>query len=293
MRHSYAAYGLAIQSVLPLPELPEAVSPPDVTIRYGPCGDWGAECAAVDYAQAVHEDGARLFWKGTGAFLVRQGREVVVDPAPGADLSLVRAALLGPVLAALLHQRRFLVLHASGVALPGGAAAFLADAGEGKSTTAAAFYREGYPVVADDLMAVRGTSGATVEIGYPQLRLCADVLEALGVDPASLSRASGADGKRCQPVASPAQAEPLPLLAVYVLQTADAIKVERLSQSEAMRALTRFTFASSLLGPAGLRDHFAQCADLARRGLVRRLSRPRDLAYLPAVIEAVRTDAGA
>src|SRR3989454_2089338 len=57
----------------------------------------------------------------TTLFRSREGREIVVEPAPGVDAGTLRLFLLGPVRAVLLHQRGFLVLHASAVVLDGGA----------------------------------------------------------------------------------------------------------------------------------------------------------------------------
>ncbi|MGV3722890.1 MAG: hypothetical protein ACO1SX_18480 [Actinomycetota bacterium] len=287
----HGGYGLTIQAPLPLPELPAAVGPADVTVRFGAGGapDWGIEAAG--YGQRLDQDGARLFWKETGHFLVSRGAEIVIDPAPGADVRFIRAALLGPVLAALLHQRDFVLLHARGIAVNGGAVAFLADSGEGKSTTAAAFHRRGYPVIADDLVAVRtSTRPPEVEVGFPQLKLLPDALIGLGEDPLELPRVYEGDEKRRRQVHGPDQPDPLPVHALYLLSSGDALEIETLGAAAAMKALARHTFASGLLGPEGLRSHFRQCAWLAELGVVRRLSRPRDLDGLNHLVQAVEAD---
>jgi len=48
----------------------------------------------------------------------------VVEPEPGAEEAILRLYLLGPVLGILLHQRGFLVLHASVVSMAGAAVVF-------------------------------------------------------------------------------------------------------------------------------------------------------------------------
>ena len=48
-----------------------------------------------------------------------------VDPLPGVEDSLLRLPLLGAVFSAVIHQRGFLGLHASAVAIDGHAVEFL------------------------------------------------------------------------------------------------------------------------------------------------------------------------
>ena len=57
----------------------------------------------------------------------------------------------------LLAERGDLALHASAVAVPGGAVAFLGVSGSGKSTTAWALGEAGFPVLAEDGSVVTGT----------------------------------------------------------------------------------------------------------------------------------------
>src|SRR5260370_13570117 len=133
---SHYAYGLRIRSALTLPDLPPSDGPPDIEVRLGklprvPPG------TAVPWVRA--DDGEEtLSWGGVGGFLVRAGREVVVDPDPGADGWALRLFLVGPVLAVLLRERGYLVLHGSAVERSGLTIAFLGPAGWGKSTLAAA-----------------------------------------------------------------------------------------------------------------------------------------------------------
>jgi hypothetical protein len=114
-------------------------------------------------------------------FLVT-GREVRVDPAPGALREEVQAFLLGPVLGLVLHQRGLLPLQASAVETPEGAVVFVGPSGSGKSTLAAHFRRRGYRILADDtaVLAEDGRGGFRVLPGMPQLRLCPDAHERLG-----------------------------------------------------------------------------------------------------------------
>src|SRR5205085_11497996 len=95
-----------------------------------------------------------------GAFLMRAGREIVVDPAEGVSGDVLRLYLLGPVLALALHQRGWLMLHASAVAMGQQAVAFLGGSGWGKSTMAGVLHQRGHALVADDFVAVPAEGAA-------------------------------------------------------------------------------------------------------------------------------------
>ncbi|MDP9243029.1 MAG: serine kinase, partial [Actinomycetota bacterium] len=177
---NYRTYGFCVASSFVLPELVRVQCAAEVPISRGTAGHVPNAAVSED-GHEVSEDDVRLSFEGVGAFRIRGGREIVVEPEPGVDEAIVRLSLLGPALAVLLHQRGFLVLHASCVAMDG-AVAFLGDSEWGKSTTAAALYRSGRPLVADDVVAVDLQSGSPmVRRAFPQLKLWPESVEALGI----------------------------------------------------------------------------------------------------------------
>ncbi len=137
-----------------------------------------------------------------------RGRDLVIEPAPGAEESELRLIMLGPALAVLLHQRGLLVLHASAAALTSDgshrAVAFMGDKGAGKSTTAAAMCARGHGLIADDLVAV-DLSGAVPHVwpGFPHLKLWPEAAASTLDDratAASLARVHSQLEKRSRPV---------------------------------------------------------------------------------------------
>jgi hypothetical protein len=236
-------------------------------------------------------DEARLHWPDVGAILVREGREIVLDPPPGAAADLLRLYLLGPVLGLLLHQRGLLVLHASAVALDGGVVAFLGQTGDGKSTTAAMLHARGCAVVADDVVAVDlGASGGPAALpGFPQLKLWPDAVTALGETPESLPRVHAGEDKRVRRVDAAGMAS-RPLRRLYVLTDAGSLDLEPLTGHAAVFELLQHSHAAlEGLGPASCLTH---CARLAAAVPVRRLRRPRCLAGLGELAALVERDAG-
>jgi hypothetical protein len=288
---TYVAYGLGIHSALELPELIPGPARPDVIVRLGDLPSVPSTPPDAIGLLRMSADEAWLHWPDVGAILVRRGREITLDPPPGTAEDLLRAYLLGPVLGLLLHQRGLLVLHASAIALDGGVVAFLGQAGHGKSTTAASLHARGYPVVADDVVAVDfGAPGGPAALpGFPQLKLWPDAVTALGETPESLPRVHAGEDKRVRRVA-PAGTAPRSLRRLYVLTDAEALDLEPLTGHAAVFELLQHSPAAlEGLDPSGC---LAQCARLAAAVPVRRLCRPRRLGGLGELAALVERDAG-
>src|SRR5881396_895761 len=287
---TYRAYGLLVRSALALPELEPDEGVPEVEIRLGPAVR--SERTRRDASVRATARWIRLRWGCVGTFTVREGREIVVCPAQDADERAVRLYLLGPSLAALLHQRGLLTLHASGVAVDGAAIAFLGASGWGKSTIAGALLAHGYALVADDVMAVdfSGTR-PTVTPGYPLLKLWPDVAAALGEQPDKLPRLRSDLEKRGCRLERGFAAAALPLRRIYVLGEHGRPALELLRPADAIIELIRHTYGVCALAPVQPAQRFRQCGRLATEVAVRRLRVARSLASLSELAHVVAEDA--
>ena len=332
----YTAYGLLICSDLTLPEVPHFTSQPlssvevqvpDVVIKVEPTPDGNAvsPTASHDFASVISErnsfclirqDVAHLFWREAGHFQVKAGREILINPAPDADEPTLRCFLLGTVLAVLLHQRGFLMLHASAVALPDAngteaAVAFLGHSGQGKSTMAAAMHAAGARFLADDVIAVPTLAAPTLAVpasaatpvqltaispdapliypSYPQMRLWPQSVEALGENAQALPLVANHAEKRARAVPQGFQLEPLPLRVAYVLEEGPTPQCELLARQQALMNLINHSYCVRALPPADTGANFLQCAQLAKALPVYRLQRPRDLQQLFAGVQLVQT----
>jgi len=234
-----------------------------------------------------------LNWPRTVRAVVRDGREVVLDPARGLDERVLRAILIGPVLAVLLQQRGLLVLHASCVAVGGQALVLAGGLAAGKSTLARALLDAGFLLVADDVTAIDFSGARAIALpGPPGLRLKPAAAQAAGDDPTRLPIAVPGDDKILRSVAARQRSGAAQLEAVYILGTGREPSVRRLSPAAAMIELVRHSYWPEMAGPAGRRRHFEQCAELSRSVHVRRLTRTSRLADLPRLVSLV-TAAGA
>jgi len=296
--HHYYAYGLRIRSCLALPGLGEAPQETDpqnnavVTIRMDEIAPLPCEQRGMPQCRHATPESIAFYFKDVGRFLIRGGTDISVQPAPGVTEDVLRIYILGVCFGAVLHQRGFLVLHASAIALHGQVAVFMGHKGQGKSTMAAALHAHGHSIVSDDVVPAQLTSEGNPQVypGLPQLRLWPDaVIASLGIDPESLPLVHPDFEKRIPNTnhAAPSD-EPMPLAAVYVLGRAEEISIDPLRRQEAFVELVRYSYAARVLeGTKTSRQHFEQCADLARRVPVFRLSRPRDLSMLADVARFV------
>lgn len=290
--YNYTAFGLAISSEMPIPELMESAGDPDVIVRVGKV-DRGVRPDAVTEGRQFWATGEEccVFEDQIATFHVRGGREITVDPAPDVGERILRSYLLGPAFSALLYQRGKLMLHGSAVAIKGGVVAFFGGPGWGKSTTAAAFHARGHAAVSDDELVIEfREDGVMVLPAFPQMKLWPDAVNAVGADPASLPRLMEGFDKRVRKVTKGFSSATLPFRRAYVLGEGPVQRIVRLSQREAVMELVKHSLGTRLLAAGGRDRHFLQCAEIARRVPVSRLERLRSLDEFDDLVKLVEDD---
>lgn len=239
---------------------------------------------------AVLPEGDLLRFRNVGSFLVRAGgREIAVDLDPAFDERLLALPLLGPVIAILLHRRGYLVLHGSAIAIDGEAAIFLGDKGAGKSTTAASLVAAGFPLVADDVVAVRlAGEMPIVAAGYQAMKLDGHMSDRFASDAGYIVEPSDGlftNGKIRFRLARTNPRLPLPLGRVHVLDRGAANEFRAFAAADALQALIRFSYfprlGAAALGGGEAATLFVQAATLARSARVGRLTVRDGLDTLP------------
>jgi hypothetical protein len=287
-----SVYGLRFRSVVPLPSVALGIDgEADATVRWADLEHVTGDLLAGGLPASVTGEEAGLAFPGIGTFLVRHGREILVDPEPDAGDALLQLVLLGPVLAALLQQRGQLVLHASAVEIAGAAVGFLGSRGAGKSTLAAALYGRGHPLLTDDILAVALQDGSPgVLPGLAQLKLWPDAVTALGGDPVVLPPVREGHEKRARDTGARFRSGPLPLACLYVLSGGDAPGIEQLAAREAFLEVVTHSYGITWLHGVSGPGEFEARAELVRRVPVRRLRRPAGLDLLARVARMVEED---
>jgi hypothetical protein len=296
--YHYSAFGLAISSEMHCPELspssPER--PADVEIRVGPVVH-PTDAAETDGPQTQTVDGIyHLHVPQVARYRTSEGREIVVEPLPGAIPEDVRLFLLGTMFGALLHQRGELPLHASAVSVGGAAVAFCGHSGAGKSTLAAALHRRGFPLLSDDTGVVLPAADGSLVYhpGVPRIRLWRDALDHFDIDTAGLVRdISRADKFHLHPSAI-ARRGASRLVCVYFLESVagdEPVRIDALSLPERIPRLMEQTYRSEIARDLGrTADQFRQCAGIARSIPLRVFSRPWSLDRLEGALDVLEAD---
>jgi hypothetical protein len=197
------------------------------------------------------------FFYGDGVRFVveRRGRVVWGDWPANHTLEDACTYLLGPVIGFVLRLRGMTCLHASAVALGEQAIALAGFPGAGKSTTAAAFARLGFSVIADDVVALAEDGERfLVPPGYPRVNLWPDSVRALFGSDEALPRITPTWGKRYMALGDKGfgfAAKPLPLRAIYLLGEREpalaAPIVEEVAGGDALAGLVVNTYVNYLL----------------------------------------------
>jgi len=183
----YWAYGLEIQSELEFPEMhPYAVKMPDLEIKFGkvPAMLTGHEVIAKE--KFFISPTEYLIHLPICSYYVKEGASITIELRENADLPSVRLFLLTNAMAAVLHQRNKVALHAGAIQTEKGLVVICGDSGAGKSTTISALQQKGYKIFVDDVLVLKDAGAKVVGIAaYPTLKLWDDTIEklALGVIP--------------------------------------------------------------------------------------------------------------
>ncbi|NND72405.1 MAG: hypothetical protein HKN43_12595 [Rhodothermales bacterium] len=290
MKH-YSVYGLNISSEFELlgarTTTPSPV--PDVVVTRTSLDLPSSESFEDGRYSSATMYEALLAWEKVGCIRILSGKEIQVAPIAGIPDAVVSLFITGVAMGVLLHQRGFLVLHASAVRIQDKVAAFIGFKGMGKSTTAAAMVGQGASLVSDDILAIDGDFLARP--GSDLVKLWPRALSAaLEDDPEESPALYPGIEKRAKVFPDSVVAEPFPLRAIYVLDSGNTVSIQDVAPAAAFLEIMRHTYAPRFVGTDGTPPElFAQCTRLVSQIPVFRLHRKPDLAELSSVAVAVES----
>jgi len=219
-------------------------------------------------------------------YLVREGREVIIEAEDGAKDVEIRAFLTGSVFGALLQQRNVLPLHASAIRVGDACVALAGVSGAGKSTLAAFLQDRGYPLLGDDICPVHVAPelGAIALPGFARFKLWADALETLGIKVDGFPRVRK-ELDKYEVVADHRVLEQyLPLRRLYLLCEArdgDPEGIEAIEGPDRLSVLLRNTYRFRYLKGLDLKNgHFKLCVNVLSSVSMFRLQRPWEISRL-------------
>ena len=184
---TYWAYGLEIQSELEFPEMyPYVANKADLEIKFGkvPKALAGEDLVANEMFFISPKE--YLIHLPICSYYVKEGTSITIELKEKADLPSVRLFLLTNAMAAVLHQRNKVALHAGAIQTGKGLVVICGESGAGKSTTISALQQKGHKIFVDDVLVLEKEQDSVVGVAaYPTLKLWDDTIEklALGVIP--------------------------------------------------------------------------------------------------------------
>lgn len=245
----YRAFDLTICTdiVLPLVEIPKRSA--DIVIEQGMIPE-----------QLEHITGqAALFTANNHEFLmhvptiaryyVSDGNRIVYQPFESSDIKAIKTHLLASVMGALLHQRGYIVLHASAVEINGSVVLFSGSSGSGKSTAVTALVQKGHRFLGDDVTVLKKIAeGYAICTGYPFSRLWSDSLNAFDISSKGLEASMKSNDKFI--VSNPSfehQTLTVKALVLLKLNRYDEYILNKLSGADSVEALLQSVYRRKIL----------------------------------------------
>lgn len=297
----YQAYGLNIHSDFPLPELLQGGDEADIYIQKGKLKPPPLEPTSVNrqgiealFGGTTQE--AYLHWQGIGTLLAKDGTTLIVEPdSDDIDSQLLNLYILSEALGIILNQRGLFLLHASAIKIGEQVIIFAGTPGAGKSTTAAAFARCGYTVLADDMVAMSLDSAGKVMVypAFPQIKIWPSAVKGLGYNPSSLPTLFSGSRKRVIRQKENFPIEPLPLAHIFFLEDGADLKITKMAKTEAFFSLARFfPLPSDLLQGNALKRHFQQCVQFTGEVDIWKVENPKTFEELKNLMRWVERELG-
>ena len=181
----------------------------------------------------------------------------------------------------VLRVRGIVPLHASAVAINRRAVVFVGDAGAGKSTTAMAMGRLGYPIISDDIVPIYQSAGVPyAQSGYPRMRLrqpSLSMLSDLNADLPPLPKAESQGRLHFELTSSgyQFQSDPLPIGVIYLLVNRNAHphapRVEPVSPLDGIIGIVANTYVTRFLDTSMRAQELGQLSRLVNQVAVRKV----------------------
>jgi hypothetical protein len=318
MNHHYTAYGFILKSDTYLPELqPLNLAPEQIDLSLyfrtpAPSDDSFTWHRHPRFISRRPQDQSGDTWlqimeRSDGEFvrlMYGDGVEFTIDRAAqnlwvrspdDLEVSYIASYLVNQGLGFIMRLRELTCLHASAIIIDGGAVLISAPSGYGKSTLATYFALRGYPVVADDICALRAVGEQVyVQPGYPRLRLTPETADALLGEGNHLSLMAPGWDKLYLPLNEGSYTfaqNPVPVRAVYVIQNwEDKVAIRPMPGPQAVPVLMANTYLHYLIdAPIQMADFFL-LGRLVMSSQIRILDSCSDLSQISQVYQAILDD---
>lgn len=229
-------------------------------------------------------DGNEIWFyiKDVGTYYIKDAKTILVEPEEGCIFNDLKAFLIWRSMAACLLQKNIVTIHGSAVIINGRAVIFTGRSGSGKSTLTAAFRKNTYKFLSDELcvLSIDEDGHPIVNPGYPQQRLAKNTLEGLGFNCDDFIISKESKEMYSVPANNDFIDKPIKLAAIIEIEPCDDINTIEIDElegtSKLMRMLKNVYMYWCTKYTGFKKSYYEQCINLAQNVRFLKLKRPKD-----------------
>lgn len=187
-KYFYKAFGFIWRSDFPIPEFFKTTDTEyNIDIIFDKIPE-NISYTRTGVNYKINKSAFFLTFDNVGNFFSHKGETIIIEKHRSATNKDIRALLLTTVLGVVLNQRKLFPVHASSVLIKDSAILISGSSGVGKSTLASYFAKEGYPVITDDISAIKIVDELPYIIpSFPSLKLWPDSIKKLSFEEKKMS----------------------------------------------------------------------------------------------------------
>ncbi len=294
----YTAFGFSIASEISFPELfvRKKTKLIDVQIKIGTTPRTIANGETPNPDLWITPDKYLIHFKDAAYYYAENGKRIIVEPYKNAEPNSMRVYLLCNAMAAIIHQRKLIPLHASGIIINGGVALIVGHSGAGKSTTIKALTKKSHKIFTDDVCVLKLKKGKVFAIpSYPMMKLWENSFDLLQLGDKNKDYKIWQDNNKYgvffhdQFVSSW-----LPVVKIFKIEkteTSTEVTISKINGIEAFITIGENAYRSQYVEPMKLNAlHFNIVNNLLIQCEVYKITRPADKDSICRVVEIIEKE---